>query len=56
MASEYWMTKSVIQNSEALFLDPILSDCFLQSLFHMVNSVTCMNVGTSLEKANKIRM
>ena len=22
--------------------------------FHMVNSVTCMNVGTSLEKANKI--
>ena len=23
-------------------------------LFHMVNSVTCMNVGTSLEKAIKI--
>ena len=23
------------------------------AVFHMVNSVTCMNVGTSLEKANK---
>ena len=27
---------------------------FFASKFHMVNSVTCMNVGTSLEKAIKI--
>ena len=27
---------------------------FVLEIFHMVNSVTCMNIGTSLEKAIKI--
>ena len=34
------------------FVDVLLHK-LVQAYFHMVNSVTCMNVGTSLKKAIK---